>query len=765
MRIRQAGKMGLVTFLLFASTAAWPQNDGDSTSGSSLGSEGPAGLQLVPIDVVGGGFDDADEQILNAPFSTRTDRAELEQDSVESLEDIDRRLGAGVNFSGASDSINIRGLGRNRVTTRIDGVRVPWTGGGARDVQGGIASFGFNSLASFNVVRGADSSRYGSGTLGGAVDIQTLDPEDLLEDDEHWAGQAELGTFGVDQSGRGSVAIAGQVGDTLGLIQVGYRRGDERDNQGEVGGLGADRTQPNPRDYDQWNVLAKLHQYLGDAQRVTLTGVWFDRDTDINVLTGQGPDSQYKTGRHDGEENVERKRVVLGYDYAPTSGSGWLDGAHAKLFWQRQTLETGDSGIRTPDPRANIIPGDPFDYGPPSGVYRVNNQIEVTDWGAKGSVKRAFDGGPIHHVVTLGGRFDRQETEQYTSGRSNCPASLPSGPFGPQTCKFLHNNQADQPSVEGRDIGAYLRDRLSFGDSGVRVTPALRFDYYDRDPQRTSGLVNNPNRDGSRPSQESSQFSPSVLLEWDVASQATLYARYARGFRAPSAQELYLDYGGPGTYLVAGNADLKPETSNGFELGAELGDKALGATVSVFDNYYDDYIDQVEVDPSAVDAAPGRYPFFIRKTVNRAKVRIYGGEARAHWQIARRWRVAGSLAYYRGEDTRRNEPINSVPPAKATLSLRYDAKQWGVNGFVTAAAERDRVADPETDFQAPAYAVVDLTGWWQPGIDGLRLRAGVFNLFDKTYYNALDVPDTRNQPDRFYSKPGRNFRLSLNYRF
>ncbi len=50
-------------------------------------------------------------------------------------------------------------------------------------------------------------------------------------------------------------------------------------------------------------------------------------------------------------------------------------------------------------------------------------------------------------------------------------------------------------------------------------------------------------------------------------------------------------------------------------------------------------------------------------------------------------------------------------------------------------------------------------------LEGLRVGAGVFNIFDATYYDAISAPGRRTQPDEFYTEPGRNFRLELSFTF
>ena len=128
-------------------------------------------------------------------------------------------------------------------------------------------------------------------------------------------------------------------------------------------------------------------------------------------------------------------------------------------------------------------------------------------------------------------------------------------------------------------------------------------------------------------------------------------------------------------------------------------------------------------------------------------MRIYGAEGTAHWQFAPSWQAWTSVAWAVGKDRETKQHLNSVAPLTGTLGLSYTQKGYGADLMLTAARRRDKVEN-DGDFKAPGYGVVDLTGYWQPAaLDGVRLQAGLFNLFDKKYWNALNVPDVyKRQP-------------------
>ena len=85
------------------------------------------------------------------------------------------------------------------------------------------------------------------------------------------------------------------------------------------------------------------------------------------------------------------------------------------------------------------------------------------------------------------------------------------------------------------------------------------------------------------------------------------------------------------------------------------------------------------------------------------------------------------------------------------------------------ASKRDKVTD---GFVAPGYGVVDATVWWTPerigdiDVSGLRVQAGVFNIFDKKYWDAVSVPDgTTVAAADYFTEPGRTFKISISKKF
>ncbi|MNV81022.1 catecholate siderophore receptor CirA [compost metagenome] len=153
-------------------------------------------------------------------------------------------------------------------------------------------------------------------------------------------------------------------------------------------------------------------------------------------------------------------------------------------------------------------------------------------------------------------------------------------------------------------------------------------------------------------------------------------------------------------------------------------------------------------------------------------VRITGIEAKARKDFANGFFGTASLAYAYGVDVDTNDLIRTVAPFKSVVSFGYASETWGseLTGIFAAGMRDD--GDSAT-FDAPGYGVANLTAWWEPEqTNGLRIQAGVYNLFDKKYWNAVGVRDVNpgsssstNQPVDFYTEAGRSFKISLTQRF
>lgn len=154
--------------------------------------------------------------------------------------------------------LRIRGFGGNRARIETDGITVPnpLSIGSLSSVNRNFVDLG--TLTRVEVVRGPTSALYGFDVPGGIVAFVTQDPSDCLQE----GTDACLG-FRVGFDGERGVLFAGVTSAFGGkrwsrLLVVAHRQGQERDNEGAVGGEGAARSWPNRQHGDGRSVLARL---------------------------------------------------------------------------------------------------------------------------------------------------------------------------------------------------------------------------------------------------------------------------------------------------------------------------------------------------------------------------------------------------------------------------------------------------------------------------------------------------------------------------
>lgn len=710
------------------------------------------------------------EALSELPGSQVFNRTDLERANVQDWSDVQRELDPALHYNAQNKSITIRGMDRNRLNVRVDGIRLPWLDDGARGEQGGYESIDFDNLRSIDLVKGSGANR--SGSLVGYLDVQTLRPQDILPADGDLGALLRSSWDGADDSLGAYAAMAGRfTTNTEWLLQAGQRRGHELKNQAKQGGDGGLRDKRNPETFTQRNYTVKLQHAFNQEHRLGLSGHYFERQADVLSRRDQGPGTSFSANHTD--KQSKRERVVADYTYQGLMSQQALQQASIKLYWQKAEQEGVQHGTRKRDPRGDIIPGDPYGYAYPYGFFSRGNMVRESAYGLSSDAWGTTGSG----IWRLGIDAQLRRARQYSSGSDNCPPSSAGGrpPFGPLACDFLHTNQADMPLVKGRELGVWIEHEFQLAQGQYSITPALRYDAWDFKAHGSGEYQRNPNAGipSTRTQAKDQQISPSLLAQWHWQESLSLYARYGWGYTAPTAAQLFLNYGAPGTYLRAGNPELKAEHSRGWELGAEWGDERRGVRFSAFQNQYKNFIESdVVMTPDSAEWNPAwtnQYPMGVTAVANKARVRIYGAELAAHWMLNEQWRLRTAAAWAHGKDTNTGLAINSVAPLSALAALAYMQPQWGAELAVQASSKRKRVEDPTKDFQTPGFGVWDVKAWLTPErVQGLRIQAGIYNVFDKYYWQALSVPRAGGRdswPAAAYTSPGRHVRLTLAYQF
>jgi iron complex outermembrane recepter protein len=245
-----------------------------------------------------------------------------------------------------------------------------------------------------------------------------------------------------------------------------------------------------------------------------------------------------------------------------------------------------------------------------------------------------------------------------------------------------------------------------------------------------------------------------------VAEPVALVLNVGRGFRAPSAFDLFSNGVHEGTVrFERGDSTLKNETSINSDLALRVQTRNLSAEVGGFANYINNFIFP---DPSGeIDPESGFQIFDITQ----GDARLTGFETAIEYHATTFLHLRGTADYTRGQNTTTDLPLPFIPPFRATYSARLEAGRgrWFQSAYFSVGGEsnsKQSKLDPE-DFAPEGYTLANLgagvtlpLGQRTLGID-LQLR----NVFDKEYANFLSRYKT------YALDPGRNFIVRVSSEF
>lgn len=718
---------GLAVVIVAMTSGAYAQQQTVATDNTANTS-----VQLKPIVIKNNRATSG--AVSDTPLANVITAEEIRKNNVDSIKDLTNTLEPGLSVSTTTGGVNIRGLQDDRVLTTIDGIAIPYLDAAIRtDVNGGGSdAYDLSALSTFDVLYGADASRLGSGAMGGAIALKTLEPEDLLAPGKAFGGLTKLTYDGSDKSFIGSAAVAQKIQNTSVLFQGSYKRGHELQNTGDIGGYGAARTEANPKDYDRSNLMFKLRQELEGGHTVGITAERNRYDSDANL--NSDPGTTYNNRDYNENRKNDRDRVSLDYRFE-NQNDGLVNNASASVYWQKMTRSYRTDTIR---------------YGSVAGPFSRHYKLEDERYGATGYANLGFDTGSFSHSLTVGGDFSVGKSTQALTGDDACirGTATPGAIIG--VCPFLHINKADTPDVDSYRLGLFAEDKIEIGDSPFAITPGVRFDWFKYEPDSISGYANNTD----------SRISPKIRFSWQANPGLELFAQISSTYKAPEIDQLYVTYLSA-TYATIGNPDLKPETGYGIDVGAKFGDQDSGGKITVFANRYSNFIDTVTTSTT-------EYPDGLTTFRNLDKARIAGIELKAHHNFVNGFNVHGTLAYSKAMNLDDDIALSSSQPFKGVFGVGYNTETWGVDTSVVAAGYLNQTISTRagaTTRRLPGYGIVNLTGWWEPTqLNGTRLQAGVYNIFDKGYYDAMNLSTVANVTER-YTEAGRYFKLSLTQKF
>ncbi len=273
----------------------------------------------------------------------------------------------------------------------------------------------------------------------------------------------------------------------------------------------------------------------------------------------------------------------------------------------------------------------------------------------------------------------------------------------------------------------YIQDMWNISDN-IDLTIGIRHDHYSD----FEGTTN-----------------PRIGLVWDFMDDFTLKLLYGQAFRAPSLKELYL-ISNP---TLLGNPDLQPETIRTYEVG--LGHKFNKRIVANVNYFFNVIRDEIVMVFSNAPTVAGVFE-------NMGGSNIQGIEFETKADLSDYWSDAYIFVNYTYQDAEsKGDPLPDVPKHKGNIGINAGITKY-LNANLHTFISDDRVrAEKDTRSDSPGYAITNLTLIAKDFFKDMKVKASLFNLFDKKY----DDPAPANTISTDLPRQGRTFFIEVEYKF
>ncbi len=215
-----------------------------------------------------------------------------------------------------------------------------------------------------------------------------------------------------------------------------------------------------------------------------------------------------------------------------------------------------------------------------------------------------------------------------------------------------------------------------------------------------------------------------------IDEMQSLYASYNRGFRAPNIDDM-------GTLGIVDFRyerpayDLKPETSNNFELGYKLKVTNIYTNISLFYNQMKNLITRQKMEGQVIDG----YPVYQKENTDRAY--IWGTDVEVGFNVLPHLDVMAVTSYAFGQNITRDEPLRRIPPMNKRVLVNYHQEKWYAKAEWLNAKKQDRLANGDKEDNripaggTPGWKVFNFYGGYY--FNKVLVNAGLQNLFNRDY--------------------------------
>ncbi|MCR4511190.1 TonB-dependent siderophore receptor [Pseudomonas sp. 32.2.56] len=656
------------------------------------------------------------------------------------LSDVIRRE-PGVNLTGNSTSgsrgnnrqIDLRGMGPENTLILIDGrpsssrnaVRYGWTGD--RDTRGETNWVPAEEVERIEILRGPAAARYGSGAMGGVVNIITKRPtEELRGSVTLYAIQPEDDAEGAGQ--RANFNLSGALNDSLAFRLYGganKTNADDADINAERQ-VGADTLVAGREGVRNKDISGLLSWQINPDHSLDLEAT-YSRQGNIyagdTMLNGGGAFVNQLYGK---ETNIiQRSSYALTHNGSYDWGSSTASLAYDYTRNERLNEGLAGGGEGAPAEGAGVF------------MSRLRNTR------ANAEVNLPLEMG-APQVLTLGG--------EYLYESLNDPGSMRAQTWDPGVggVPAIPGFDRSQTKTTAHSFALFAEDNIEVGERTI-VTPGLRYD----DHEEFGG-----------------NWSPSLNASHELTDELTLKGGIARAYKTPNLYQSnpnYLLYSmgfgcnaaeanAGGCYLI-GNPDLEPETSINKEIGLAFDKGTWRTSATYFRNDYKNKI--VSSNTAEFRLANGRR---VLNWENSGKAVVEGVEGNLFVTLSPTLEWNTNFTYMlESKDKDSGEPLSIIPEytvntsldwaATEKLSLQVSGTYYGTQESPSYNARRNVAIDSQAQKDIDPYGLMGVSAGYAFN-EQYSVRMGINNLFDKRIYregNATEAgANTYNEAGRAY---------------
>ena len=652
----------------------------------------------------------------------------------------------GVNLTGNTATgqrgnkrqIDLRGMGPENTLILIDGKPVNSRQSerismrGERNTRGDSNWVPVEEIESITVLRGPAATRYGSGAMGGVVNIVTKKVS------KEFKGQVNLYANQPQDSKEGATRRIGFnlsgpiIQDTLGFRIYGNLNKTDADAADINAGHGNDSA-AGVEGVRNKDIAGRLQWKISPAQTLILDSSYSRQG---NIYNGDTQNSNPRSALVNSlvDSKAETARLYRSA-YSLTHDGAWEWGDTKNVISYERTINS-----HLPEGLA----------GGPEGSYTgldfVQSRLKNLRFSSEANIP--FKLG-VDNVLTVGAEF--------TDSKLDDPASNTQG-FKDQgkTDAFNGISATRGGKASQRNWAAYVEDNISLTDK-THLIPAIRFDHN---------------------SDSGSNWSPALNFSHQIGENWLVKGGVARAYKAPNLYQTNPDFilytRGQGCPLNApnsvrcyymGNGNLKPETSINKEIGLEFNKNGWQASATYFHNAYRNKI--VIGDQLIATSNIGNW---LLQWENTPKATISGIEGNLVIPLHDTLKWSNNFTYMHKSEDYQGNPLSLVPKhtLNSTLSWtpneRFDAnltfthygrtkpRSVAVNHLEQKGNPRAGVAalsSEHSQTQVGSYGIWGINAGynWNKRV---AVRGGISNLFNKKLYRTTVGAQTYNEHGRAF---------------